>query len=305
MPSRAALLEAGSRHNSRKHRFDKPAPVPGSGPPRMGSPKDPQDAFDFDLEVFQFMKQREMDQIADPHYFNRQPTIKPKVRMALIDWMVELHKKLRMHTDTLFIAVYLVDLYLSKAELDKNSLQLLGSATLLIAGKVDEVYAPTIRTLVSHSKKVFTSREMSRLEAEILSTLDFKVNFLHASHFMKRFLRIPEPSSRLSMLAHFLNEVAIMDDLFIGTRPSLLAASVVSLALQLEKGSGKWQSDIESNTGYTIKELEPLANQLLESIQRLNKTNYKAVLRKYGTDELCSVSKIQFPEKILFKTNVE
>jgi cyclin B len=134
----------------------------------------------------------------------------------------------------------------------------------------------------------------------VLSALDFKVNFIHASHFMKRFLRIPEPNSRLSMMAHFMNEVALMDEVFLGTRPSLLAAAVVSLALYLEKGSGTWIRDIELSSEYEIKDLEPLANKILSAIRSMLETGHRAVLKKYSAEELYAVSRTEFPESICF-----
>lgn len=43
-----------------------------------------------------------------------QPEINDKMRAILVDWLVEVHFKFRLATETLYIAVRIIDRYLEK-----------------------------------------------------------------------------------------------------------------------------------------------------------------------------------------------
>lgn len=51
--------------------------------------------------------------------------------------MVEVQESFELNHETLYLAVKLVDLYLTKVTVGKETLQLLGAASLFIASKFD------------------------------------------------------------------------------------------------------------------------------------------------------------------------
>lgn len=67
------------------------------------------------------------------------------MRALLVDWMVEVQESFELNHETLYLAVKLVDLYLTKSSrsqpekdhLSKEELQLLGASALFIAAKFD------------------------------------------------------------------------------------------------------------------------------------------------------------------------
>lgn len=67
------------------------------------------------------------------------------MRALLVDWMVEVQESFELNHETLYLAVKLVDLYLTKSSrsqperdhLTKEELQLLGASALFIAAKFD------------------------------------------------------------------------------------------------------------------------------------------------------------------------
>lgn len=67
------------------------------------------------------------------------------MRALLVDWMVEVQESFELNHETLYLAVKLVDLYLTKSsriqpekeQLTKEELQLLGASALFIASKFD------------------------------------------------------------------------------------------------------------------------------------------------------------------------
>lgn len=66
------------------------------------------------------------------------------MRALLVDWMVEVQESFELNHETLYLAVKLVDLFLTRStkneqieQLTKEELQLLGASALFIASKFD------------------------------------------------------------------------------------------------------------------------------------------------------------------------
>jgi G2/mitotic-specific cyclin-B3 len=67
----------------------------------------------------------------------RQPHLSKWMRSLLIDWMVEVQESFELNHETLYLAVKMVDLYLCRERVTKETIQLLGAAALFIACKYD------------------------------------------------------------------------------------------------------------------------------------------------------------------------
>ena len=265
---------------------------------RLGDPEDPQEVYEFDVEIFKFMKSFETNSLPSPNFFEKQSNITPRMRATVIDWLVEVHRKLKMHTDTLYLTVYLMDQYLSKVNLDKTKYQRLGCAALLIASKSEEIYPPSIKDLVDLADKSFTTIALSRMEASLFSTVDYHCNPILPPMFLKRFLRIIRTDLTLSMLSYFILESALLDVAFIGETPSRIAAAAVCLAMTIQNGPGQWTPFMEINTGFSLDEITPTVEKILHSVNSCKVSRFPTIRKKYSTATMGSVSKIVFPESI-------
>lgn len=97
---------------------------------------DPYQVSYYAMDTFNYLKGREhLFPIGD--YMERQVCLSPWMRSLLVDWMVEVQESFELNHETLYLAVKLVDLYLTKVTVGKETLQLLGAASLFIASKFD------------------------------------------------------------------------------------------------------------------------------------------------------------------------
>jgi hypothetical protein len=247
------------------------------------------------------MRRREDSHVPNPSYFLNQPHITPLYRTIVLNWLVDVHKNLKMHTDTLFTAVELIDLYFSRVTIQRHRFQVACCAALFLASKSDDHRAPPVSQFLFVTGNSFSGSDLRDMEAEIFRTLDCQVSVVHASHFLKRFLRFPAPSTRLTMLAHFINESAILDLNLIGACPSLRAAAVIALAQAIDRGIYEWKEEMVSLTSYTVKEIQPFVNQLLATVRRFARSKYDAIRRKYAVESLACVSLIEFPDSVQLK----
>ena len=75
----------------------------------------------------------------DSSYFKNQPEINEKMRAILIDWLIDVNNKFCFKEETLFIAINMIDTYLSLKKIRRCNLQLLGVTALFIACKQNEI----------------------------------------------------------------------------------------------------------------------------------------------------------------------
>lgn len=97
---------------------------------------DPFQVSHYAMDTFSYMKSRE-EQYRIQDYMTKQVHISKWMRSLLVDWMVEVQETFELNHETLYMAVKIVDLYLSKVIVIKDKLQLLGAAALFIASKYD------------------------------------------------------------------------------------------------------------------------------------------------------------------------
>lgn len=101
---------------------------------------DPYQVSMYAMQIFEYLQQREPEyKIKD--YMSNQPELSKWMRSLLVDWMVEVQESFELNHETLYLAVKIVDTYLGKERVSKDSLQLLGAAALLIACKYDVSFA--------------------------------------------------------------------------------------------------------------------------------------------------------------------
>lgn len=91
-----------------------------------------------------------------PSYMTQQADINERMRSILVDWLVDVHLKFKLRTETLFLTVHVIDRYLAKEQTTRNKLQLVGCTAMLVAAKYEEIYAPEVRDFVYISDKVRT-----------------------------------------------------------------------------------------------------------------------------------------------------
>lgn len=97
---------------------------------------DPFQVSHYAMDIFNYLKDRErLFPIGD--YMEKQVCLSRWMRALLVDWMVEVQESFELNHETLYLAVKLVDLYLTKVTVGKETLQLLGAASLFIASKYD------------------------------------------------------------------------------------------------------------------------------------------------------------------------
>jgi hypothetical protein len=70
--------------------------------------------------------------------------------------MISVHLKFKLKEETLFLAINIIDRFLSQQTITKDKFQLIATTALFIATKYEEIYPPTGQELLTVSKQSYT-----------------------------------------------------------------------------------------------------------------------------------------------------
>ncbi|XP_001606424.1 G2/mitotic-specific cyclin-B3 [Nasonia vitripennis] len=284
------------------------APVNRNPPPERELPEGV--AWDFDVEnwqdpyqvphyamdIFDYLKEREsLFPIND--YMERQVCLSRWMRSLLVDWMVAVQESFELNHETLYLAVKLVDLYLTKVTVGKETLQLLGAASLFIASKFDERIPPMIEDFLYICDGAYSHRELIRMEMSVLKVMDFDLGIPLSYRFLRRYARCAKVSMPTLTLARYILEYSLMDYTTISFSDSKMAAAALFLALQM-KELGGWTPTLEYYTGYKLSEFKDIVLTLNEGLHRKHKDALSTVRNKYSHKIFFEVAKVPLKDEL-------
>ncbi|XP_043500130.1 G1/S-specific cyclin-E-like [Polistes fuscatus] len=127
----------------------------------------------------------------DSQMFQRHPTLQPRMRAILLDWLIEVCEVYKLHRETYYLAMDYIDRYLSiHQNIPKNQLQLIGITCLFIAAKVEEIYPPKIAEFAYVTDGACTEEEILGKELIILKGLGWNLSSVTAPAWLNTYMQI-------------------------------------------------------------------------------------------------------------------
>ncbi|XP_062230791.1 cyclin-A1-2-like [Phragmites australis] len=233
-----------------------------------------------------------------------QKDVNPSMRAILIDWLVEVAEEYRLVPDTLYLTVNYIDRYLSGNEINRQRLQLLGVACMLIAAKYEEICAPQVEEFCYITDNTYLRDEVLEMEASVLNYLKFEMTAPTAKCFLRRFARAAQvcdedPALHLEFLANYVSELSLLEYNLLSYPPSLIAASAIFLAkFILQPTKYPWNSTLAHYTQYKPSELCDCVKALHRLFSVGPGSNLPAIREKYSQHKYKFVAKKHCPPSI-------
>lgn len=140
--------------------------------------------------IYQHLRATELAHFPDPLYMDTvQGDLTHAMRSILVDWLVEVAEEYKLAPQSLFLAVSYLDRFLSRQQIDRSRLQLVGVTALLLAAKYWEIYPPAIDEFVYISDHTYTKAEVLAMENSLLTALHFKLTTPTSWEFSRRFCK--------------------------------------------------------------------------------------------------------------------
>merc|ERR1719284_236175 len=200
----------------------------------------------------------------------------------LVDWLVEVQESFELNHETLYTAVKMVDLYLSKKQVKKEDLQLIGAVTCLIACKVDERIPPMVDDFLYVCDDAYTRERFMVTERKVLSVVGFDVGFPLSYRYLRRYGRVCHISMPVLTLARYILELSLMEyRLNVEISESEVAVAALVLALKMKNIEG-WAATLKYYSSVDFTKAEPIVQKMLVMLQQPQKESMKTIHAKYS-----------------------
>lgn len=260
---------------------------------------DPLCVVEYVAEIYEHHFATEAARLPSPTYMNKQPDLNAKMRAILIDWLSEVNDKYRLRSETLYLAVNLIDRFLAVVAVDRKKLQLVGVTGLLLAAKYVEIYPPQLEELVRVSGRAYTRDEILSMEHKMLGALGFHLSVPTPYVFLIRFLKAAGADAETAYRARYFLERGTLEYRMLKYIPSVMAASAVYMALRCRGDTGaQWTRDMARYTKCDEPALRPCVTEMVEIINGAEKDSLQGVRRKYASSRFLRVALNPLPEEL-------
>ena len=231
------------------------------------------------LQIYNNTAKLEQRFIPVDYFSAEQHRVTEKMRTILIEWLVQIQEEFQLCHETLYKAVIIKDLYLSRTTdcIKMEEYQLVGACSLWIASKYEEIYPPNLANFSSLCDNIYSKRRFMQMEKEIMRTLDFQL-FMPVPYTLTRVLnKIVDGNMALLTLARYICELTLVNFDCCQFSSSRVATSCFFIALKMFQHD--WSQKIQEFTGYSPdslkKEIVKLNEILHESYQNKKKTQIR------------------------------
>ncbi|KAL8656872.1 MAG: hypothetical protein Q9226_002482 [Calogaya cf. arnoldii] len=230
-------------------------------------------------EIFGYMRDLEIKMLPNAHYMDNQAEIQWSMRSVLMDWLVQVHHRFQLLPETLFLCVNYIDRFLSSKIVSLGKLQLVGATAIFVAAKYEEINCPSVQEIVYMVDGGYTIDEVLKAERFMLSMLQFELGWPGPMSFLRRISKADDYDLETRTLAKYFLEITIMDERFIGSPPSFVAAGAHCLARMMLK-KGNWSPAHTYYSEYTYTQLYSLVLLMVECCEDPRK-HHAAIFDKY------------------------
>jgi len=230
-------------------------------------------------------------------YMETQTDLTPKMRMILIDWLVEVHMKYRLRPETLHLTVNLIDRHLTRMPVMRKRLQLVGVVAIFIASKFEEINPPELQDWVYITDKAYTKEDVLAMECTMLTTLSFQIMVPTPALFFPGFQKANGCNAVHRHLAQYLLELGLLDIRMLRFTASHVVSAALLLSNELLKRCPLWPPSMAQHCRHSEQALSAcvdLFRQLFEADRAGAGGQLQAVHKKFCSNDFLSVATMTF-----------
>ncbi|KAH7330264.1 cyclin-like protein [Rhexocercosporidium sp. MPI-PUGE-AT-0058] len=248
---------------------------------------DPLMVAEYVVEIFEYLKKLEVDTKPNAEYMEHQEDLEWKMRGILVDWLIEVHTRFHLLPETLFLAVNIIDRFLSTKVVQLDRLQLVGVTAMFIASKYEEVLSPHVANFRHVADDGFSEAEILSAERYVLTALNYDLSYPNPMNFLRRISKADNYDIQTRTLGKYLMEISLLDHRFMEYLPSHIAAAAMYLARKI-LDRGEWDPTLAHYAGYTEDQIEPVFKLMVDYLAR--PVTHEAFFKKYASKKFLKAS---------------
>ena len=230
---------------------------------------------------------KDLFDLQDKKYFNE------KNRSIIFNWLVKNNFKWKLKDDTIFMAMNLMDRYISKYPTKNSEFQLIGISSYLIASKYEDIYPPYLDELSQICNYIYSNDDIIKKEYEILSGLNFDILY-NSSYKYLTFLHsvTDKENMKLLYLAQFILELTLENLEILEHSQCLRAISALFLAKKILQIKKSW-NNLKLYYKYDESEIKKVQKKMIGLLNKVIKSKIKnSVYEKFESSKYKSVSSL-------------
>ena len=230
-------------------------------------------------------------------YMEMQTDINEQMRAILIDWLVEVHYRFRLKSETLFQTVWIIDTYLSLVQITRAKLQLLGIASLLISCKSQEIYYPQLNEFIDITDGAYVKNELIEMEKKVLKMLNFNIVAPTANDFYNIITKAFGFDQKQFYLGKYFLESSLIDYRMIKYSSSVIGVSCAYIVMKffgIDNYKILYKNEVV-NEICPQKVIKEAARDICFLVKNLSQSTLKAVKDKYSLNHFLNV--VQYCEQ--------
>ena len=249
---------------------------------------------DYINELYSNLLEEEKNLKAKPKYgyMKLQTDINEKMRAILIDWIIVIHDKFHLKSQTLYQTIWLIDTYLSIKYIKRSDFQLLGLGCLYIASKFQEIYYPQLKDCVEETDGAYTKEDLLKIEKDILKTTNYNLLPPSQEDFYNIISKYFGFNEKQYYFGKYFMENSLIDYNMLKYSPSVIAVSCSYIVMKFFNISNyhKLYSTRIIHEKCPQKIIKDTARELCFLVKNLNSSEFKAVKEKYSNDKYYKVA---------------
>ncbi|KAH0795701.1 Cyclin, N-terminal domain containing protein [Histomonas meleagridis] len=257
----------------------------------VGDPKNPQDAYEYEQTIYYEMLKAET---SFPNTNLVQTEITENDYNILVDWLCRMHYKSHLSTASFSRCIGLLARVFALVNIELSKFPLVGCTCMLIASKVEGTKRLTYDKVLAFFPSELKKEDLRIMETNILTLLNFNVNFPSHFFFLTHLLRNTDQSAVAVLFARYILEIAQTANIWY-TRPSIMTSAVIALS-RLLLGGVAWPDQLREYTNYTINDLYVHMKFLHQLLLKYRKQENMFIRRKYSSKAFYEVALIPIPE---------
>ena len=225
-------------------------------------------------------------------YMEQQYDLKPLMRSILIDWLIQVHYQLRFKEETLYQTIWIIDTYLSLAQISRNKFQLLGVAALLISSKEYEIYYPKIQYFIGVTDNAYTKDELCQMEIDIVLKLKFDIISPSSLDFYNVISKSYDFDKKKYFLGKYFMESCLLDYDLLKYPPSVIGVACAYITMKFfgDKNYKEFYTKNILNVKNPKKIIKDVARDICFSVRKLHNSNLQVVRDKYSSATYLNVA---------------
>jgi hypothetical protein len=222
------------------------------------------------------------------NYVQNQPELNEKMRGILIDWLIDVHNKFKLETETLYLTVSIIDRYISKKVIQRNKFQLLGITALFIASKFEEIFFPDLDNYVYVTDNTYLKKEILAMERDIMNVLQFEISFPSSLRFFEIIALNYNFNELEFMYGKYLLELFLIHPKVY--KPSIIAISACYIIMKINSYTNYPELYTLLSGEESTKQVKECAKEIYDYVLKVDTLQFKAVFNKYSKDRYFKIS---------------